>query len=524
MQYFSRVRLQKTIAMVLVLFAFGAGSRSFAQMAEDNGSEDNGSYDAIPQPTSVMSENELANLVAPIALYPDGLLGQVLVACTYPDEVVQAQWFLEQNGNLPGLQLMAAARQQNWDPSVQLLVAFPDVVALLNHDLRWTTEVGNAFLAQQADVMNAIQDLRAQAQGNGQLESTPQLSVNTDVQGDRSAIEIQPADPQRMFVPSYDPNAVWGPPAQGDYPSLPYEQGVDFASVVGTVANLAGLLPGVGLLGPRSWGWALSWLGQALFVNNGFFSDFGFHGYDGGGRGSSLWVHDGNRGFGGRYGNNQVAGWHDRGGVGGEGWRTFGSRSRIGPRPESRQALDRSRGWGSQGFSGQNRGERSGDWKQFNAGGRTDREKHFGRQSSLTARNATLRQQGNYRSSYFARTAENRSGSFRSGSFQGRSFQGARSFDSGSRSSSFSNSGRMRGEEGSRRTKEPHFSAAHLSSHGESSFRKSSHRDSSWKHGSSSHSFKQPKAPKYKAPHYAKSHGGGLSSGGGHSGKKSHHG
>jgi Protein of unknown function (DUF3300) len=510
--FLSRVKIQKTFAVASIILAFGAGSRSLAQTAWDNAPDQ-----AMAQSTYATSENDLANLVAPIALYPDGLLGQVLVACTYPDEVVEAEWFLENNGNLSGPQLMEAARHQNWDPSVQVLVAFPDVVALLNRDIRWTTELGNAFLAQQADVMNAVQDLRAQAQGNGQLASTAQLSVNSEVQGNQSAIEIQPADPQRMFVPNYDPAAVWGPPAQGAYPELPYSEGSNFGSLVGTVANLAGLLPGfAGWLGPQSWGWGLSWLTQALFVNNGFFSDFGFHGYGNGSRGTSLWAHDGDRRFGGRYGNNSVATWQGRGGMGGGGWRTFGN-SRMGFGDRDRQSLARFGSNGGQSYRG-------GNWRQFGGEGRTEGAKHFGRPFSQTSRTANRGLQQNSRGgrdSYFASSAENRGGSFRR----------SRSLDSASRNNGFANFGNMRREEVSRTRgtsrswgREPRFSAARMSSARGSSFERgsSSRQASSWKHGSSSHSFRQ-KAPKFKAPHYAKSHGGGHSSGG-HSGKKSHRG
>ena len=145
------------------------------------------------KPPTQLSPNELANLVAPIALYPDPLLSQALVASTYPLEVVEVQQWLQQNGNLYNRELMEAAKQQDWDPSIQAMVGFRDVVMLLNRNIRWTTALGNAFLAQQSDVMNAIQSLRTQARRNGQLVSTPQLSVNTEMQGDQSAIEIQPS-------------------------------------------------------------------------------------------------------------------------------------------------------------------------------------------------------------------------------------------------------------------------------------------------------------------------------------------
>ena len=306
-RFISRPKLQKAIAIASIVLALGAGSRSLAQTSPDSLTDT-----PIQQSPSVISAHDLANLVAPIALYPDALLAQVLVACTYPLEVVEAQQWLQQNTALPNRELLEAAQQQNWDPSVQALVAFPGVLALLNRNVRWTTDLGNAFLAQQSDVMSAIQTLRAQARENGQLASTPQLSVNTEVQGDRSAIEIQPANPQIIYVPSYNPSVVWGAPAEGSYPALPYA-GSGFGSLFSAIANLAGFLPGFqGLLGLKSWGWALSWLAQALFVNNSFFNDFGFHnsqgGYSNAGYGgSSLWVHNAHHRLGVPYGSSVVA-------------------------------------------------------------------------------------------------------------------------------------------------------------------------------------------------------------------------
>src|SRR5580698_5819808 len=129
------------------------------------------------QQQPAMPPQQLDNLVAPIALYPDPLLGEVLAASTYPLEVVEADQFVQQNGNLQGQDLMNAARQQNWDPSVQALVAFPDVLMLLNSNVRWTTDLGNAFLAQQPDVMAAVQRMRQKAQQAGKLQSTAQLNV-----------------------------------------------------------------------------------------------------------------------------------------------------------------------------------------------------------------------------------------------------------------------------------------------------------------------------------------------------------
>src|SRR5579863_3394359 len=143
---------------------------------------------------------------------------------------------------------MDAAKQQNWDPSVQALVAFPDAFKLLSNDIRWTTDLGNAFLAQQADVMRAVQGMRARAQANCRLTTTPQQVVTTDTQNDQSAIEIQPADPQVIYVPQYNPAYVWGPPAWGAYPDLGYYDGfgLGFGFGFGPGIYMGGFFPGWG--------------------------------------------------------------------------------------------------------------------------------------------------------------------------------------------------------------------------------------------------------------------------------------
>jgi Protein of unknown function (DUF3300) len=157
---------------------------------------------SLPQqgiPQQPLTPDQLDNLVLPIALYPDPFLAQLLAASTYPLEVVEAQQWLQQNANLQGRALVDAARQQDWDPRVQILAAFPDVVGLLNRDIRWTTDLGNAFLTQQADVMNAIQSLRVWAQSNGRLAMTPQQVVTDDVQNGQTAVRISPANPQVVY-------------------------------------------------------------------------------------------------------------------------------------------------------------------------------------------------------------------------------------------------------------------------------------------------------------------------------------
>src|SRR6266498_4294266 len=130
-----------------------------------------------PAPKS--SNDQLDSLVAPIALYPDQLLSQTLVASTYPLEIIQLQQWLEKNKNLKDKALASAVQKQNWDPSIQAMAAFPDVVKRLADDIQWTTDLGNAFLAQESDVMNAVQRMRAKAQSKGTLKTSAQQKVET---------------------------------------------------------------------------------------------------------------------------------------------------------------------------------------------------------------------------------------------------------------------------------------------------------------------------------------------------------
>jgi hypothetical protein len=253
---------------------------------------------------------QLDDLVAPIALYPDPLLGQVLVACTYPVELVEAQQWLQANGNLHGQQLMDAARQQNWDPSVQALLAVPDVLLKLTQDIRWTTDLGNAFLAQQAEVMDAVQRMRVRARANGQLQSTPQETVTTQSQGGQTAIEIQPAEPQVIYVPAYDPYYVWGPPDWGFYPPLFYPgygywfgPGIDIGFYFGGWGGWG--------FGGWGWGWGPNWFGHGIFINNYFFNRYGYNhgfGFGGGTQGRTAWVHDPAHRLGVAYPNSQLSG------------------------------------------------------------------------------------------------------------------------------------------------------------------------------------------------------------------------
>ena len=269
-------------------------------------------FSALPQGSpaapgaldSALSPDQLDVLVAPVALYPDPLLGQVLVSCTYPIEVVEAQQWLQRNHTLAGSQLLDAARQQNWDASVQALVVFPDVLSKLNQDIRWTNSLGNAFLAQQGDVMSAVQRMRARALANGKLYSTPQEQVTPVTENGQTVIQIVPADPQVVYVPWYDPMYIWGPPLWGYYPALYFPI---FGYGFGAGINVGYCFAGWGSWGWSGWGWGPNWFGRSVFVNPAFFSHYGFRG--GGtyfGR-IAPWAHDPSHRMGVPYPNQQLA-------------------------------------------------------------------------------------------------------------------------------------------------------------------------------------------------------------------------
>lgn len=159
---------------------------------------------------------QLDQLLAPIALYPDALLAQILMASTYPLEVVEAARWVEDPAHaaLKGNELVSALEPLGWDPSVKALVPFPSVLQMMNSRLDWIQKLGDAFLAQQADVMDAVQRLRRQAQSAGTLVSTPQQTVTTEGE----TIVIEPASPDVLYVPAYDSGVVYGPWPYPDYP------------------------------------------------------------------------------------------------------------------------------------------------------------------------------------------------------------------------------------------------------------------------------------------------------------------
>jgi hypothetical protein len=216
-----------------------------------------------PAPTLLKSE-QLEALVAPIALYPDSLLVNVLAAATYPLEVVQADRWVSQNKNLKGDQLKAAVDKQAWDDTVKALVSTPSVLSMMNQKLDWTQKLGDALLAQQPDVMDAIQRLRTRAYDNKKLTTTKQQTVTVQQQQGRQTIVIEPAVADTVYVPYYDPATVYGSWPYADYP--PYYFG--YPSYIGAGVIAAGVAFGAAYALGR---WRNYWGGGCNWGNNNFF-------------------------------------------------------------------------------------------------------------------------------------------------------------------------------------------------------------------------------------------------------------
>jgi len=207
--------------------------------------------------------DQLDALVAPIALYPDPLLAQTLAASTYPLELLQLQQWLAKNPGLKDKALADAVGKQPWDPSVQAMAALPDVVKRLADDIQWTTDLGNAFLAQQSDVMDAVQRMRHKAEDKGTLKSTPQQTVETRVVENKSVVVIEQPDPQVVYVPSYDPTYVYGPPVY-PYPPIYYPPAGYYAA---GAAISFGIGVAVGAAWGGGWGWNAGWGNNDITVN-----------------------------------------------------------------------------------------------------------------------------------------------------------------------------------------------------------------------------------------------------------------
>jgi hypothetical protein len=209
------------------------------------------SSNSAPTPAP-LSPDQLDALVAPIALYPDALVAQVLAAATNPDQVAYADDWLAQNKNLTGTALVQAVDQQSWDPSVKALTQFPSVLDNLAHNLSWTSSLGQAFASQQADVMAAVQAMRAKAQAAGTLQSNSQITIT---QPAPTTIVIQPANPQVVYVPQYNPTLVYGAPVVVPLYVPPPVPVAAVGLYFGSGISIGAAFGGGGWGGGFGWGW-----------------------------------------------------------------------------------------------------------------------------------------------------------------------------------------------------------------------------------------------------------------------------
>jgi hypothetical protein len=259
---------QKILAVLLSFLLFSGSGQMLYGYQTEGGS---GGTEGAP-----MSAEQLNALLAPIALYPDALVAQILAAATFPDQVAIANYWLQQNKSLTGNALTQAVEKQTWDASVKALTSFPSVLDNMAKNLNWTSSLGQAYHDQPSDVMKAIQALRAQAKEKGNLKSNAQITV---VQQTPQTIVIQPTNPQVVYVPEYNPAVIYGTP----YVTPGYTAGdVAAAGVIGFGAGIA-----VGaLMSGGGWGaWGCNWGGGAVVYNhNTFYGNTAWHGgyYNGG--------------------------------------------------------------------------------------------------------------------------------------------------------------------------------------------------------------------------------------------------
>jgi hypothetical protein len=212
-------------------------------------------------------KEEIEQLVAPIALYPDALVAQILMASTYPLEVVSAARWSKANPDVKGKALEDGMQKQTWEASVKSLTAFPQVLAMMNEKLDMTQKLGDAFLGQQEDVMAAIQRLRASAEKAGNLKSSKEQTVTTAQENGQTVIKIEPADPQVVYVPAYNPTVVYG---TWPYPAYPpyYYYPPGYAAGAAFWTFTAGVIVGSALWGGCNWG------GNSVYINHNTYNNF----------------------------------------------------------------------------------------------------------------------------------------------------------------------------------------------------------------------------------------------------------
>lgn len=259
------MKRRNLLTLGAILAVAGPGSRAMAQTP-------------TPAPTATpataassdkksFTDAQLDQMLAPIALYPDALLSQILMASTYSLEVVEAARWSKGNPTLKGDAALAAVKDKGWDASVASLVAFPQVLEMMNDKLDWVQNVGDAMIAQQGDVAGSIQRLRAQARTAGTLKSTPQQTVTTQPAsagapaGTPPAIVIEPANPETVYVPTYNPNTVYGTWPYADYPPtyFPPRPSWGYGVFAGALGFGIGYAVGRAFFG--GWGWGGGWGG-----------------------------------------------------------------------------------------------------------------------------------------------------------------------------------------------------------------------------------------------------------------------
>jgi hypothetical protein len=221
---------------------------------------------ASQQAAAAFSKEQIEQLVAPIALYPDALVAQVLMASTYPLEVVQAARWSKANPKVTGKALEDAMQKQPWDASVKSLTATPQVLEMMNDKLDWMQKLGDAFLAQQKEVLDGVQRLRSKALAEGNLKSGKEQKITTDQEAGTTVIKIEPTNPEVVYVPVYNPTVVYGVwpyPAYPPYYYYPpyYAGGVFFAFSVGII------------IGNAWWG-GCHWGGGNVYINHNTYNNF----------------------------------------------------------------------------------------------------------------------------------------------------------------------------------------------------------------------------------------------------------
>ena len=252
------------LAMVCSVLLVSVDPVVLGQTQQQQPTPSQGQAPSASPESAKLPPDQLDSLVAPIALYPDPMLAQVLAASTYPLEIIQLQQWLTKNKDLKDKALADAVAKQPWDPSVQALAGLPDVVKRLADDIQWTTDLGNAFLAQQSDVMDAVQRMRKKAKDGGNLKSNEQQKVETKVVEKKEVIVVEQANPQVVYVPSYNPTVVYGaPPPAYPYPPTPpgyYAAGMAISFGVGVA---------MGAMWSGGWGYNCGWGGNNnITINN----------------------------------------------------------------------------------------------------------------------------------------------------------------------------------------------------------------------------------------------------------------